>query len=392
MPSRYNGRVAASGTRYEESRLAALDGLRGIAVLLVLWYHVWEISWLPAPFAVLQFLPETGFVGVHLFFFLSGFVIAYPFVRAQLRGSAPPSWRHFAWRRFIKIVPSYLISIAVAYAIGYPARQVPSASLPALVEHLLFIHTWFPASFGAINGVLWTLSVEVEFYLLFPLVWWCFSRAPWLTAAAMAGISLTWRAAFAGCCYSTLFTTYAQNLPGYLGIFGCGMIAVLIYCRTCEGAALGRYRRLAPLIGLAGVALLVTLLENLYAHRFVDQWDLVWELRGRELLGIAFAIVALGVLWSPRHWQWPLANRVFIFCGMISYNLYLYHQMLARELLWNDIPRYHGLPHNDPHWEISYTTVAFALTIVQAAIVTYLFERPLLRVPDPAGKGALMKA
>ena len=45
-------------------------GLRGVAVLLVLWYHVWEISWLPAPLPWLQFVPETGFVGVHLFFLL----------------------------------------------------------------------------------------------------------------------------------------------------------------------------------------------------------------------------------------------------------------------------------------------------------------------------------
>jgi peptidoglycan/LPS O-acetylase OafA/YrhL len=384
--------VAASGTRYEESRLAALDGLRGIAVLLVLWYHIWEISWLPAPLHALQFLPETGFVGVHLFFFLSGFVIAYPFVRSHLRGSRPASWRHFAWRRCVKIVPSYLLSIAVAYAIGYQARQVPPASPQALIEHLLFVHTWFPDSYGAINGVLWTLSVEVEFYLLFPIVWWCFSRAPWFTAAAMAAISLTWRAAFASCCYSTLFTSYAQNLPGYLGIFACGMIAVWIYCRTSEGAALGRYRAVAPLLALGGVTLLVALLENLYANRFVDQWDLMWELHNRELLGIAFAIVALGVLWSPKPWQWPLANRLLIFFGTISYNLYLYHQMLARELLWNRIPPYQGPPHGDARWQLWYTIAAFALTVVQAAFVTYLFERPLLRLPDPSARRALTKA
>jgi peptidoglycan/LPS O-acetylase OafA/YrhL len=384
--------VAASGTHYEETRLAALDGLRGVAVLLVLWYHVWEISWLPAPLQALQFLPETGFVGVHLFFFLSGFVIAYPFVRAQLRAGAAPSWRHFAWRRFIKIVPSYLLSIAVAYAIGYAARQVPAATPQALVEHLLFVQTWFPSSYGAINGVLWTLSVEVEFYLLFPVVWWCFSRAPWLTAAAMAAISLTWRAAFAGCCYSTLFTSYAQSLPGYLGIFACGMIAVLIYCRSREGAALGRYRALAPALAFAGVAAIVALLENLYANRFIDQWDLIWELRGRELLGISFALVALGALWSPRVWQWPLANRALIFCGTVSYNLYLYHQMLARELLWNRLPAYRGSPHADPHWQLWYTVVAFTFAIAQAALVTYLFERPLLRLPDPGIKRALMRS
>ena len=110
-----------------KDRLGVLDGMRGIAVLLVLWYHIWEISWLPAPAPWLQFIPETGFIGVHLFFFLSGFVITFPFVRAQLAGEPQPTWGHFAWRRFIKIVPSYVLSIVVAYAIGYAGGNRPTA-------------------------------------------------------------------------------------------------------------------------------------------------------------------------------------------------------------------------------------------------------------------------
>ena len=126
----------------EGSRLGVLDGLRGIAILLVLWYHVWEISWLSP--GALQFIPATGFIGVHLFFFLSGFVISYPFVRAMLAHGPQPSWNDFAWRRFIKIVPSYVLSIAVAYAIGYAQIQPNASALPDIVTHLLFIHTWFP--------------------------------------------------------------------------------------------------------------------------------------------------------------------------------------------------------------------------------------------------------
>src|SRR5579864_4400360 len=102
-----------------QTRLAVLDGLRGIAVLLVLWYHIWEISWLPAPLPALQFVPETGFGGVDLFFFISGFVIVYPFVKAAYTGDVMPGWGQFAYRRAIKIVPSYVLSIVVAIAIGY---------------------------------------------------------------------------------------------------------------------------------------------------------------------------------------------------------------------------------------------------------------------------------
>jgi peptidoglycan/LPS O-acetylase OafA/YrhL len=374
------GDELAQGERTRENpRLGVLDGLRGVAILLVLWYHAWEISWL-SPGPLLQFLPATGFVGVHLFFFLSGFVISYPFVRALLAGRAQPSWRHFAWRRFIKIVPSYVLSIAVAYAIGYAQIQPNASLLPDLVTHLLFIHTWFPLRYGTIDGVLWTLAVEVEFYCLFPLIWACFKRAPWLTGALMVAIAWYWRFALARCCYAGLFAQWEENLPGYLDIFAFGMIAAYIFTRFGARWRASRLRYIAPAVAVAGIALLVGLLENLYAYRFYDQWAGVWQIDNRPLLGAAFAIVALASLVSPRWWQIVLDNPPLRFMAEISYNLYLYHQMLARELLERHIPPYAGDPHLDEQWQRRYTEAAFAITIVQAALVTYCFERPLLQI------------
>jgi len=364
------------------TRLGVLDGLRGVAVLLVLWYHVWEISWL-SPWPWLQFVPATGFVGVHLFFFLSGFVITYPFVRSALSGAPAPSWRHFAWRRFIKIVPSYLLSIAVAYAIGYAQMQPGASTVPDLVTHLLFVHTWFPDRFGTIDGVLWTLAVEVEFYVVFPLLWWCFRRQPWLTAGVMIAIAGIWRAEFAQCCFNTLFPTYEENLPGYLDIFACGMIAAYCFTRFGEGWRTSRFRLAAPLVAATGAALLAGLLESLYAYRFYDQWAGVWQINNRALLGAAFALIALGSLASPRWFQLLLDNPPLRFMATISYNLYLYHQLVARQLFAHHFPQYVKDPHYDRAWQIAYTEAAFALTIAQAALVTYCFERPLLRLDDP---------
>jgi peptidoglycan/LPS O-acetylase OafA/YrhL len=371
--------MAASGALHESPRLGVLDGLRGIAVLLVLWYHVWEISWW-SPGPALDFIPATGFIGVHLFFFLSGFVIAYPFVRAIVTGRAQPSWREFAWRRFIKIVPSYVLSIAVAYAIGYAQQQPYASTVPDLVTHLLFIHTWFPARYGTIDGVLWTLSVEVEFYCIFPLIWWCFRRRPWITAIAMIAIAFVWRAGMAHCCYATLFPLYVENLPGYLDIFAFGMIAALLYTRYGDRVRASRWRYGAPAVALGGTVALVALLESLYSYRFYEQWSAVWQIENRPLLGAAFAVMALGSLTSPRWWQILLDNPPLRFLAAISYNLYLYHQMIARELLAHRIPSYSGGPHDDPEWQARYTAMAFTAAIAAATVVTYLFERPLLRL------------
>ncbi len=365
----------------EAPRLGVLDGLRGIAILLVLWYHVWEITWL-SPGPRLDFLPATGFIGVHLFFFLSGFVISYPFVRAALAKRTDPSWKHFAWRRFVKIVPSYVLSIGVAYAVGYAQAQPNASLVPDLVTHLLFVHTWFPPRFGTIDGVLWTLAIEVEFYLLFPLIWWCFKRWPWVTAGAMIAVAGIWRAGLAQCCYSGLFTPYEENLPGYLDIFAFGMLAAYVFTRFGERWRTSRARHAAPPVSAAGVAMLVMLLQNLYAYRFHDQWSGVWQIDNRPLLGVAFAIIAVGWLAAPRWWQLLLDNAPLRFMAAISYNLYLYHQMVARELLWRHVPPYAGLAdaHADRDWQIRYTEAACAITIAQAALVTYCFERPLLKI------------
>ncbi len=368
-----------------KDRLGVLDGLRGIAVLLVLWYHVWEISWLPAPFWWMEFVPETGFVGVHLFFFLSGFVISYPFLRAIAQGAKPPTWRHFYYRRFIKIVPSYLLSIAVAYAVGY-AAIVHLGSTPVwkeILTHLLFVHTWWQGTYGSINGVLWTLAVEVEFYAIFPFVFFAFRRWPLPTAATMIVLALAWRLWTAQCCFSTTFPVLAENLPGYLDLFACGMLCAWAYVRYGARVRESRWAWAMPLVAIAGFVALGVLLFSIFGYRLAPQWEIAGMLRTRALYGFAFALIAFASLCSPRIWQVLLDNPPLRFLALISYNLYLYHQLVARELLRWHLPGYTGDPHADPQWQVSYTILTFVTTIAQAALVTYLFERPIMNVREP---------
>ncbi len=363
----------------KQGRLDVLDGLRGIAVLLVLWYHVWEISWLPAPWPQIEFLPETGFIGVHLFFFLSGFVITWPFVRALIDRTEPPSWRHFYWRRAIKILPSYWLSIIIAYAIGYAQTQ-GHAPLADIVAHLFFVHTWWPETAGAINGVLWTLAIEVEFYLCFPLIWWGFRRQPWLVAGVMVLIALAWRHYATACCYNGWYVQVYENLPGYLDIFACGMLTAWAYARTRNATESPRRLLAHTLLAIAGVFGLILIMQSLFGFRLADQWAYVWQIDKRPLIGIVFACIAFGSLGAFSWWRAIFANRLLMWFGFISYNLYLYHQMIARELLTWKIPPFYGDPHFDPTWKVEYTMITIGITIAQAALFTYLVERPLLHV------------
>lgn len=364
-----------------ETRLGVLDGLRGIAVLLVLWYHVWEISWLPAPLPWLQFVPETGFVGVDLFFFISGFVIVYPFVRAARTGEAPPRWGTFFYRRGIKIVPSYLLSIALLIAIGYAHFSSPAQAARDVVTHVLFVHTWWSDTYGSINGVLWTLAVEVEFYAIFPLLWWAFSRAPFVTAAVMTAFSIAYRLEAIACCLQTHAEQLVYNLPGYLDVFAAGMMGAYLFVRLRDRSEFLLLRSIATVVAIAGFAGLILLLQNLWSVRAEPAWATVWNAHYRTLIALAFFTIAAGSLLAYRRFQQILANPVLLFLAVISYNLYLYHQAFARLLLaWRLPPYATADPHLDPVWQVRYTVVALGLTVIQAAAVTYLFERPLLRL------------
>lgn len=364
------------------ARLGVLDGLRGIAVLLVLWYHVWQISWLPAPLSTFQFIPETGFIGVDLFFFLSGFVIAYPFVKAQHAQRPPPAWGHFYYRRFIKIVPSYVLSIVALIAIGYSHFASWSVALGDIVTHLLFIHTWWSETSGSINGVLWTLAVEVEFYAIFPLVWWLFRRNAWLTTFALIAVSLSFRVYAQSCCIHTSAPLMLENLPSYIDVFAFGMLAAYLYVRSCGAADDRRVQYAATVVAFVAIVAAAVDLQHLWLVRAQPDWPTTWVVYHRTFTAAAFCAVALGSLMSVPIWRRALANPVLLFYGAISYNLYLYHQALARLLLHWRIPPFTGRnEHADPHWQVAYTVLAVVVTTAQAAIVTYAFERPLLRMP-----------
>ncbi|MDQ2872392.1 MAG: acyltransferase, partial [Candidatus Eremiobacteraeota bacterium] len=232
-----------------------------------------------------------------------------------------------------------------------------------------------------INGVLWTLGVEVQFYAAFPLLWWCFKRSPWATAAAMIALSMAYRHVAGACCLATHALQMIDNLPGYLDIFAAGMLSAYVYVRYRDELQARAIPWLGMAVAIGGFAFLIALLENLWAFRFVDQWSTVWEISNRTWIGIAFIFIALGSLVALPAWKSVLANPVLLFFGAISYNLYLYHQPLAREMLWHHFPPYVTPDgHGDDRWAHTFTWLALVVTVAQAAIVTYGFERPLLRM------------
>jgi peptidoglycan/LPS O-acetylase OafA/YrhL len=365
-------------------RFGALDGLRGIAIALVLWFHVWQVTWLRAdlPFSGgsvnFNVIPEPGFLGVDLFFFLSGFCLFMPYADALALGIAPPSLRDFIYRRVLKIVPSYVFAIVAMSALGLAHFASAGEAVREIARHLLFIHVWFPESYGSINGVFWSLGVEVQFYVLFPLVAWCALRRPFGTFAALALFANLYRFGVR----DAFDVGHVMNqLPGTLDLFGAGMLAAYGHrMLAARRPHVTQRRTLWTCVSLAGFGLCAVVMNGAFAARLQPAWPYHWLAAGRPLLTLALPLATVGALFAWPAWQRVLANPVLVFLSLISYNLYLWHAAVVRALFDAHVPAWQGAdPHGDPRWALPFTGLAFAAAIAVATALTYALERPLLR-------------
>lgn len=365
-----------------------MDGIRALAIVWVVAFHVWQIAWNRLDVWVLDWklnfnhLAETGFSGVELFFFVSGFCLFFPYARAQLEQRPWPSLKHFAFRRLIKIVPSYWLAIVLILAYQQPAwLKEPTDLAWNLGTHLLFVQNWFHSTESAINGVFWSLGVEVQFYLLFPALAWAFARRPALTYSALCLTAILWRAAIEGNLHDDM-RFWMDQLPGYLDLFATGMLAafVMVWLRAKEFTTAWR-------VGFTTAALgALFMLDRLATHLYDDRignafWPWTWQVEHRYHLALVFFVLAVGSARALGTWQRALAAPALVFLSTISYNLYIWHQLIAREMAytWKIPAPATADMHADPTWQFWFFINAVVVAIAWATAITYVFERPLLR-------------
>ncbi len=206
-------------------RLDVLDGLRGFAILLVVWYHARLVS--GQSFGPFDPIVQAGYLGVDLFFFVSGFCLFYPYAKCARDGKPQPSTRRFFQRRLLKIVPSYLLALFTFAALYHAQFGTFSNLAMHVAAHLAFVHTLLPATFGSISGPLWTIGVEVQFYLIFPLIVPWFRRSPLLGYAALFVLAETYRLAIGAFAPAPSFW-WINQLPAFVDVFGAGMLAAYV--------------------------------------------------------------------------------------------------------------------------------------------------------------------
>lgn len=110
--------------------------------------------------------------GVELFFSISGFILALPFASAYLKGSAKPVLKNYFIRRLTRLEPPYLISLTLFFILNYVTHHNPLEELvPHYIASFFYLHNFIYApALPLINGITWSLEIEIQFYILAPLL------------------------------------------------------------------------------------------------------------------------------------------------------------------------------------------------------------------------------
>lgn len=365
----------------ERRYFAAADILRILCIFTVAWFHIWQQSWLDPSFVLgghyfdLQRIVRRGYMLVDLTLLLTGFLLYRPLVRSDGKIA---DVRGFYYRRLCRILPCYLLAVLVAAGFALArGRTVGSAPLwRDLLAHLTFTYTFSMDTYywTSLNAALWTIAVEMQFYLVFPLLARAFGKRPALTFSAMTLAALVSRALAATCAKE--LSLWVNQLPCMLDLYALGMLAAHLLEK--RAAARGRWVFLPlALLALFGV-FSVLWRQSAAGDPDIKIAQLLWRLP----LGICGAAFLYFAGRAPESVDRVFGNRVVRFLSAISYNFYIWHQYLAVKLKEFHIPAYTSeFPQMSEGraWQMQYTLLCFAAAFLFSAALTYLVEKPAAR-------------
>ena len=155
-----------------------MDGLRFVAIGMVVLFHLNGYLSLKSPayyaFPQSGWLAQAasaGFRGVELFFVISGFILGLPFAAHHMKGTVPVKLRKYYLRRLTRLEPPYMVAVLLLFVLAvFVQGQAASALYPHLWASLAYLHDLIYGSFSPIISVAWSLEIEVQFYLLVPLL------------------------------------------------------------------------------------------------------------------------------------------------------------------------------------------------------------------------------
>ncbi len=345
-----------------------LDGVRAVACLIVIWFHIYRIPrdlhiWntQPSHHPLLNSFLYFGKYGVTLFFVLSGFLLFLPFAKALLFEKTWPSIPRFYLRRVFRILPAYYLSL-ILIVLLFQRQYLQPQHWQELGLFFVFFMDASQTTFKHLNAPFWTLAIEWQYYMLLPLlvlgirlIVWRVKQDHrlWATIGCLLAL-IAWGI------FSRYFGTYFSQHPSetilvprsvlnvfliftfgqsgkYLEDFGVGMLLSLFYVYAQQPSISpklrGTLQKLSPWLMISGLFCLFTIILWSYNQRFVNIWPFFSNpiflqsnyLIGELCISLSFGLCILALLfgsnWLKRPFEWfPLR-----WLGMISFSLYMWH-------------------------------------------------------------------
>jgi peptidoglycan/LPS O-acetylase OafA/YrhL len=315
-------------------QLPELDGLRGLAVILVLMRHAVRPFW-PGDNPVVNFFGwdfgtfmSNGWIGVDLFFVLSGFLITHHILRLNERKHGNWTWRPYLEKRALRIIPAYYAVLLLAVLGVFPYYEFSSQLLGLRVGyHMLFLQDYLPSN---IVVAFWSLGVEEKFYLIAPFL--ILARAnrqsireqtTGIFMLLLLGIALRIFTAFTQPgveTYVQFFYTFRSPFHMTMDPILLGVLIALIY-RSKDRLPRITSKSSANLAFWSGAALFLWLSTASSMMSEISWWDKTLQ---PTVIALAFAGITFGLIFGGG----PAAifrSTLLFFFARISYSLYLIH-------------------------------------------------------------------
>lgn len=358
-------------------RLKQLDVLRGVAILLVLGRHIDPpaAGMLPSVGLVVDLLRQIGWMGVDLFFVLSGFLVSGLIFKEHSTSGAFRTKR-FLIRRAFKIYPLYYLLLLLGLAWLWPTLHTyPAGPSGTAFAEAIFMQNYYPGYGYYPLGHTWSLAVEEHFYLAWPAV------VRKLSSAALAKTILV----------IILFEPVARAVSFAMGwAVGISYYTWLVADGLAIGAALALYVR-SPQFSRRGLATISGGLATLaiLMLKFGAPYGILTRLR---LLGAALQLTSVNMLFAgllgitlllgTSRYAFLVKPAALRFFGNISYGLYLIHCL---PFYWyDDIAKAYwpGLSEGRAGLILMRFIIASAAAVLAAALSRRYFEEPFLRLKD----------
>lgn len=344
-----------------------MDGLRFVAISMVILYHLNGYLMTKTAFYERGTAPGwfcrsalVGFHGVELFFVISGFILALPFAAHHLSGAPAVSLRKYYLRRLTRLEPPYFVTIFLLLALAVWIHPAPaSAILPHLAASLAYLHNLIYGTQSTVIGVAWSLEIEVQFYLLVPLLTLVFAiRSARLRRSLLIGLTL------ATLVVQLLLLPHHPRVQlsilAFLQFFLVGFLLADVYLATWKNSPSRRPHW--DLVALAGWPMLFFALES----HALTHWAF-------PALVFALYCAAFRGRWMNR----LICNRWITAVGGMCYSIYLIHYEVISAL--GRFTKALGAHLPNPVYLMLQFVLVGAMIVIICGVYFVLLEKPCMK-------------